>query len=479
MAVARTIEIDPVTRVEGHGKIVIKLNDAGRVEDSFFGVTEFRGFEKFCEGRMMWDMPTITNRICGFCPVSHHLASVKACEAVLGAEIPQAAHKLRELLHMGQVIHSHALHFFFCALPDTFYTEAGSESMRSVFGLLETSKNLAMNAIKLRKAGQNIVDTVGGGRLHPVACIPGGMSKHLHYIERVEMLKSLITALKIAQMGMKMVKDMYAKRPQVFQNFASFPSLYMGMSKNNHLELYDAPLHVMDQDGNFITAFEAKEYLKFIEEKTEPHSWTKFTSFKQSGFPNRSYRVAPLARLNIARSISTPLANEELQEFKQIGSGRPLQGSFFFHYARMIELLYAVERAKELLYDPEILSHEVRIPIKPRSGEGIGVLEAPRGPLFHHYWTDEDGRILKVNLIVATAHNNAAMNRSVRIVADQIVKNGEIAEGDLNKLEMAIRCYDPCLSCSSHAFGQMPLEISIHGPDDHLLSRYCYGNMAP
>ncbi|MDM8535939.1 Ni/Fe hydrogenase subunit alpha [Desulfobacterales bacterium HSG17] len=477
MSVAKTIEIDPVTRVEGHGKIAIHLDESGKIEDTFFGVTEFRGFEKFCEGRMLWDMPTITNRICGFCPVSHHLASVKACEALLGVEPPPGATKLRELLHMGQMIHSHALHFFFCALPDTMFGENASGTERSLFGIMESNKKLAASAIKLRKAGQQIVDIVGGGRLHPIACLPGGMSKHLTYIERVEMLKGIGSAIKIAQKGMKMIKDMYAKQPQVFMHFASFPSLYMGMVKNENLELYDAPIRVIDQDGKFLRDFEAKDYLAFIEEKTAPTSWTKFTYFKESGAANRFYRVAPLARLNIAKNISTPLADAELQEFKKIGDGKPIHGSFFFHYARLIELLYAVERAKELLYDPEILSNDVRIPVKRCGGEGVGVLEAPRGTLIHHYWANEDGRLTKINLIVATAHNNEAMNRSVRIVAESIVHDGEIKEKDLNKLEMAIRCYDPCLSCSSHAFGQMPLEITICGHDKKVINRYEYGYM--
>jgi NAD-reducing hydrogenase large subunit len=473
----RTIEIDPITRVEGHGKIVIHLDDANNIENAFFEVTEFRGFEKFCEGRMLWDMPTITNRICGFCPVSHHLAAVKAAENLLGLKPPPAASKLRQLLHMGQIIHSHALHFFFCALPDMLHTENESIAQRSVFGMIDSYKNLATNAIRLRKAGQQIVDIVGGGRLHPVACIPGGMSKFLNYYERVEMLKGLAVALKVAQIGVKMAKDMYTRQPQTFESFAAFPSHYMGMIKGDQLELYDGPLKIIDERGNLVKEFDSKNYLDYIEEKTESYSYTKSTYFKQSGLPNHSYRVASLARLNIAESIATPLANAELMEFKKIGNGNPLHGSLFYHYARMIELLYAVERAQELLYDPEILSHEVRIPVKPGGGEGVGALEAPRGTLLHHYWTNEDGRIEKANFIVATAHNNNAMNTSVRMVAEKIVSNGEIEEIDRNRLEMAIRCYDPCLSCSTHALGRMPLMIEIYDHANSLRNRYLYGDL--
>lgn len=475
MGTRHTVRIDPVTRLEGHGKIVIQIDDKGQVEDALFSVAEFRGFEKFCEGRMLWDMPTITNRICGVCPVSHHLASVKACEAVLGVEIPPAAKKLRELLHMGQIIHSHSLHFFFFVLPDSIYRPIYPVTNRSVFGILDSRPNIASNAIKIRKAGQNIVYTVGGARLHPVACIPGGMSKHLEYSQRFKMFEEAALASKIAQNGLKLIKGMFAKDKNYFNNFASFPSMYMGMTNGGKLELYDGPMRVIDEKGDHVVDFEAGDYLEFIEERVRPETWTKFCYFKGNGAPGRPYRVAPLARLNVADSISTPLANVELQEFKKIGGGKPLQSGPLYNYARLIELLYATERAKELLSDPEILSHEVRVPVKPSGGEGVGILEAPRGPLIHHYWADENGRITKVNLIVSTEHNNVAMNQSVKDVARQVVKNGEIPESDLNKLEMAIRCYDPCLSCSTHAFGQMPLDIRITDRDGNVISRYQVG----
>ncbi len=478
MQTVKTIKIDPVTRLEGHGKIEIRLDDAGKVADAFFSVAEFRGFEKFCEGRMIWDMPTITNRICGFCPVSHHLASVKACEALLGVEPPPAAVKLRELLHMGQVIHSHSLHFFFCALPDTLYAKENQDlSARSVFGLMNANPNIATNAIKLRKAGQEIVYKVGGARLHPVSCLPGGMARSLEYIDRINLYKGVGAAIKIAQMGVKLVKDLYARDHDNFHGFAAFPSMYMGMVKDDGLELYDGPIRVVDETGKRVKDFEGKDYLDHIEERVEPQTWTKFTYLKERGHPDGAFRVAPLARLNIAQSVSTPLADAEFRIFKKINDGKPVEGGMFYHYARMIELLYAAERAKELLNDPEILSHETRIPVSRRAGEGVGVLEAPRGTLFHHYQADENGRITKVNLIVSTENNNTAMNKSVRDVAEQVVKNGEIPEADLNKLEMAIRCYDPCLSCSTHAHGRMPLVIRIRDCEGNVLSRYARGNL--
>ncbi|MDT8422253.1 MAG: Ni/Fe hydrogenase subunit alpha [Desulfuromonadales bacterium] len=478
MSSGKQIIIDPVTRIEGHGRVVVNLDAKGEVADAFLTVAEFRGFEKFCEGRMIWEMPTITSRVCGFCPVSHHLASVKACEALLGVEPPPAAVKLRTLLHMGQIIHSHALHFFFCAAPDFITGDATLVPNRSVFGLLQNNPNIAQNAIKLRKAGQDIVDRVGGGRLHPVSCIPGGMTKPFDNFTRVELLRSLLPAIKIAQLGVKMIKDIYAKSPGTFQSFASFPSYYMGLTNEDRLEMYDGPVRMINDSGQHIGDFAAKDYLQHLQETVDDRSWTKSISYIGGKKGNIPYRVASLARLNIAKSIATPLANAELQEYKKIGDGKPLESSLFYHYARMIELLYAAEMAKELLTDPDILSPDVRVPVKRCEGEGVGVLEAPRGTLFHHYWANDTGHITKVNLVVSTAHNCTAMNDSVTSVARSVVKDGKIPEKSLNKVEMAIRCYDPCLSCSSHAHGQMPLEILIHGHDGELLSRYDYGYRA-
>jgi len=369
------------------------------------------------------------------------------------------------------------MHLFFCALPDFLSSDETPVRNRSIFGFMENNRSIAVNAMKLRKAGQNIVDIIGGGRLHPVTCIPGGMSKYLDYADRMEMLKDVAGALKIAQTGMKMIKDLYVKNAETFMKFTSFPSLYMSMVKEKQLELYDAPIQLTNHDGTRIKTFNAGEYLNIIAEKTESSTWSKFPYYKEMNYPDGVYRVGPLARLNIADTISTPLANAEFEELKKINEGRPLQSGFFYHYARTIELLYAVERAMELLNDPEILSHDIRIPVKRKGGEGVGALEAPRGTLFHHYWANEDGKILKVNLIIATTHNNAAMNMSIRSVAERVVKNGQIQERDLNKLEMAIRCYDPCLSCSSHAYGRMPLEIFIRDSNGKELSHYCYGNI--
>lgn len=453
-----TITIDPVTRIEGHGKVVISLDAAGRVEDACFQTMEFRGFEKFCEGRMVWDMPTLTSRICGFCPVSHHLASVKACEAVFGVEPPPAATMLRELLLLGQFIQSHALHYFFCTLPDFLGVEPKD---RNAFAMLNANSEAAQKAVKLRQIGQDIVDKVGGGRLHPVTCIPGGMSKHLEYLDRVELLKGVVQGLKIAQMAMENVKALYVANRDTFDTFASFPSFYAGLTANGQLRLYDGTLRVIDDAGAVASEVAPRDYAGVIEEQSAADSYTKTLFLKGKGPKDGAYRVGPLARINLADSVSTPLASAELAEFKHLGAGRPVAPSLFYHYARMIELLYAVERASELLRYSEILSADVRVPVKRRAGEGVGVIEAPRGTLIHHYAAREDGRITKVNLVVATAHNKTAMNESVAQVAQSLVAGGTIEESQLGFIEMAIRCYDPCLSCSTHAFGAMPMVVEL------------------
>lgn len=472
--IANTITVDPVTRVEGHGKITIIIDDNGNVADSIFSVQEFRGFEKFCEGRMLWDMPGITSRICGICPVSHHLASVKACEKALGVEPPPGAAMLRELMHMGQVIHSHSLHLFFFAFPDFLWGEQTNVN-RGLFGMLDTRKNLAVQAIRLRKAGQNIVDVIGGGRLHPVSCIPGGMSKPLEALERIDIFKQLKSVVKIAGNGVQLIKELHDKSPDNFAEFGSCPSLFTGLTNQGRLELYDGPIRIVDSDGNIVAEFAADDYTTHIEEWVKSTSWTKFPYYKPLGFPDGFYRVGPLARLNIARSIGTPLADEEFAIYRKAGGEKPVASNFFYHWARAIELLHAVERAMTLLMDPEILTPDIRIPVQRKGGRGIGVLEAPRGTLIHHYEADDNGRITRANFVVSTAHNNEAMNRAVKSVAETAVQNGDIPKRSHNLLEMAIRCFDPCLSCSTHAFGEMPLEIKVENLSGEIISTHRYG----
>jgi NAD-reducing hydrogenase large subunit len=458
---SNTITISPVSRLEGHGKVTIHLDRNNEVAEARLHVLEFRGFEKFCEGRLMSEMPVITTRICGICPVSHHLAAVKACDDALGVDIPPAAKKLRELMQMGQFIHSHALHFFFLAAPDFLLGPASDPAKRNVLGIIEADPELAKKAIRLRKCGQNIVERVGGRAIHPVTAIPGGMSMPLSHKDRFLTAKELEGALELAQLALQIGKGVFEKYAAVVPRFAPIKTNYMGLVNNGNLELYDGRLRLIDEAGNRLEEFDPGKYLDFLGEHVEDWTYMKFPFYKKDGYPQGAYRVGPLGRLNVAEAITTPLANRELAAFKSLGPGRPVHETLYYHYARLIELLYAVERARELIDDDQIVSDEVRVKVDRRRGEGVGVIEAPRGTLIHHYWADDNGKLEKVNIIVATAHNNPAINQSVTAVAKEFVKGGRIEEGALNMVEMAVRCYDPCLSCATHAIGQMPLNITL------------------
>ncbi len=458
---ARTITIDPVTKVEGHGKVTIQLDDNGNVTESHFYIQEFRGFEKFCEGRMAWEMPVITTRICGICPVSHHLASAKACDDLFGVDIPPTAKMLRELMHMCQMIHSHALHFFYLAAPDLLFGLDAPPEQRNVIGVLNANPDLGKKAIRLRQIGQSSIEKVGGRSIHPVSAIPGGMSKALSHESRFIMIKEMAEALELAKLALGAVKGVNEKYRDLIPTFASFKTKYMGLVNDGALELYDGTLRLIDENGGIIEDFDPKDYLNHIAEHTEDWTYLKFPYHKKSGWPNGVYRVAPLGRLNIAERISTPLANAELKEFKQLNGGKPVEDSLYYHYARIIELLYAIEWAQELLQNDDIVCKDVRVPVARQAGEGVGVIEAPRGTLIHHYKADDLGKLEKVNIIVSTAHNYSSMDRAVNEVAKMVLKNNRVEESLLNQVEMAIRCYDPCLSCATHQMGKMPLEVQI------------------
>ncbi|MBI5640326.1 MAG: Ni/Fe hydrogenase subunit alpha [Nitrospirae bacterium] len=469
----RKIEIDPLTRLEGHGKVTIHLDDNGAVTDARFHVTEFRGFEKFCEGRMLWDMPVITPRICGICPVSHHLAAAKACDDLLGIDIPPAARKLRELMHMGQIIQSHALHFFFLSSPDFILGPDSNPEKRSLIGLYEKNPDLAKKAIQLRKAGQTIIDRVGGRPIHPVTAIPGGMSMALKHEDRFELLKDAAESVRLSEIAVDTaygILDSYAKK---LPSLGNFRTKHMGMTREGSLEFYDGRIMIKNSDNRKADEFGGRDYLDYIAEHVEDSTWLKFPYYKKEGWPKGIYRVGPLARLNVAEHVLTPAAGERFRAYRSLGD--TINENLYYHVARTIELLYACERAYELLSDDEIVSKDVRIRAERKAGEGVGVIEAPRGTLIHHYWADDDGRVTKANFIVATAHNNKAIDMSVKEVARKYVKGGKVREGMLNRVEMAIRCYDPCLSCSTHAVGRMPLEIrlcSAEGECIDVLRRY-------
>jgi len=466
----QTVVISPVTRIEGHAKITIQLNDEGQVEQSLFHVEQFRGFEKFSEGRMFYEMPQITPRTCGICPVSHHLASIKACDKIASVAPTPTAHKLRDLMHMGQIIQSHGMHFFELAGPDLILGFDADPAIRNVVGVIEANPDLAIKAVKLRSYGQEIIRKLGGRRVHPVFGVPGGVNKALLAEEREWMLNGVDDHIATAQIGVAFFKDWAEKNQATVDEFAVFPSGFMGMVQaDGALELYDGELRLIDQEGQQLERFDPANYLDYIGEHVEPYTYLKAPFYKKMGYPQGIYRVGPLGRLNTATHISTPLAQQEMKVWKSLNGGRPVYATLCYHYTRLIELIYALERVKELLDEPDILGTDVANLAGLISGEGVGCVEAPRGTLFHHYWTDGDGVITRANLIVATGHNAWAMNHSVNEVARLYVDGTKLTEGMLNRVEAAIRAYDPCLSCSTHALGQMPFHIELRGPDGALL----------
>ncbi|MGI6368030.1 MAG: Ni/Fe hydrogenase subunit alpha [Anaerolineae bacterium] len=454
------ITIDPVTRVEGHARVTIHLDDNNKVAETYLHIDQFRGFEKFSEGRLYFEMPSITPRICGICPVSHHLAAAKACDAVAGVEPPRPATLLRKLLHMGQIVQSHALHFFHLASPDLLFGFDADPMIRNVTGLLEVNPDLALKAIRLRKYGQEVIRHLSGRKIHMNWAVPGGVSAPLSEASRDAILAENEEMIGIAQLGLGVAKEWLSANQDVVSRFANFPSMYMGMTNDGALELYDGNMRLIDAQGNLVTEFDPADYLDYVEERSADWTYLKYPYYKPMGWPNGVYRVAPLARLNIADRITTPLANEELKSFKALAEG-PVQATLYYHYARLIEALYGLEEIRVLCEDEDILSEDIlntRIQI---TGHGVGTIEAPRGTLWHDYHTDENGVITRVNLIVATGNNNWAMSNAVDSVAKEFVDGNGVTEGMLNRVEAAIRAYDPCLSCSTHAVGQMPMIIDI------------------
>jgi len=460
---ARKIVIEPVTRIEGHGKVTIHLNDKGNVDKARLHITQVRGFEKFCEGRLFWEMPVITPRICGICPVSHHLASAKAGDMILGVQLTPTAERLRRLIHMAQFVQSHALHFFYLASPDLLFGMDADPAKRNIMGLIAEMPEIAKKGVKIRAFGQKIIETLGDKRVHPNAAIPGGMNKALAPDKRDEILSQVDDIIADCQFAVDLIKDYCAQHSEEATSFASFGTGYLGLVDiNGNVEYYDGKLRLKDSQGITLEDNVAPEnYLSIVEEKVEDWSYLKFPYYKRLGYPAGMYRVGPLGRLNVADGCDTPLADEEFHNFKKLGNDGVVQASLYFHYARLIEMLNAAEKIKSLVQDELICSKEIWVNSSQINDEGIGVIEAPRGTLFHHYWVDRSGKMRKVNLIVATGHNNLAMNRAVYEVAREFIKDGKVTEGILNRVEVAIRCYDPCLSCSTHALGQMPLEITI------------------
>lgn len=467
---AQRIIIDPVTRIEGHAKITIQLGEDGQVADARFHVTQLRGFEKLCENRPFYEMPSLMARICGICPVSHLIASSKACDAILAVSIPPNGARLRRILNMAQILQSHALSVFHLSSPDLLLGMDSAPEKRNIFGVAAEMPEVAKDGIRLRQIGQQIIELLGGKRIHPAWVVPGGVSAPLTEEKRDKILAMLPDGLAAMDRTLERFRHIFYRFPEEIASFANFPSLFLGLTDGaGKLEFYDGPLRLVGADGTVIAnGLRPEEYPLYLGEVAEHDSYLKSAYYRPMGYPDGIYRVGPLARLNLVINCGTPRADHELGILRSF-AGSPLVSSFHYHHARLIEMLYCLERMGDLLNASDILDPHVRAFAQPNCEEGVGISEAPRGILLHHYKVDKNGLIKSANLIIATGHNNLAMNQGVKQVASYFVKDGHMSEGALNRVEAVIRAFDPCLSCSTHAYGQMPLKLELKGSDGSLL----------
>ncbi|WP_135078897.1 Ni/Fe hydrogenase subunit alpha [Terasakiella sp. SH-1] len=464
MSKHKIVEISPLTRVEGHGKVTIHLNEENEVQDARLHIVEFRGFERFIQGRLLWEVPVIVQRLCGICPVSHHLAAAKAMDQIVGAkQLTPTAEKMRRLMHYGQVMQSHVLHFFHLCSPDLLFGFDAPVEKRNIFGIINEYPELAVQAVKMRKYGQEIIEKTAGKKIHGTGAIAGGINKNLSVEERDHLRQDIDEMIPWAQEALELAKNYTLDNLDYIKGFGSFPSNHMSLVREDGaLDLYHGNLRALDHKGEAI--FDQVDYRSYHErlvEEVRSWSYMKFPFIKDLGTQDGWYRVGPLARMNTASFIDTPLANKAHQELMAVSDGKPNPTTLANHWARMIEVLHCVEKIRELLYDDDLQGTDLIIK-GDRQDEGIGVIEAPRGNLIHHYRVDENDQVQFCNLIVSTTHNNEAMNRAIGGVARKFIsKEPKITEGMLNHVEVAVRAYDPCLSCATHALGQMPLEIEL------------------
>lgn len=470
----KTITIDPVTRIEGHAKITIDLSDDGKVADARLHVTQYRGFEKFCEGKVYTDMPALTARTCGICPVSHVVASSKACDALLGVTPPQAAINIRKIVNLAQLIQSHTLNFYHLSSPDFVYGFDAPKEDRNIFKLIQTHPVMAKDGIELRAFGQKIIQTLAGKRIHPTGIIPGGVKEALHVKEKEEILGQIPRAMEIAKSTLAYFKENLHKFQKEIDAFASYPSLFMAIvGEDGSLEHYEGVLRFIDSEGNILQdGIDPQNYKDLIAEAVEDDSYLKSPYYIPLGYPQGMYRVGALARLNVATHCGTPLADEELKNFKALREGKPVLNSFYYHYARIIEIIYGIEKIEQLLLDEDTMSPNIYARGKINNKRGVGCSEAPRGTLFHDYQSDRDGIIEKVNLIIATGNNNLAMNEGVKQVAQAFVDPLNVTDGALNRVEAVIRCFDPCLSCSTHALGIVSSQIELRDHNKKVIKSF-------
>lgn len=466
----RKVVIDPVTRVEGHGKVTLRLNKAGEVEEARFHVVEFRGFERFIQGRMYWEAPVVIQRLCGICPVSHHLAAAKAMDMVVGVDkVTPTAEKMRRLMHHGQVLQSHALHFFHLASPDLLFGFDAPPMKRNVIGVLQEYPELGKQAILIRKYGQEVIAATGGRKIHPTAAVPGGISKNLSIAERDALRRDIDQIIAWCGDAVKLYVNYAQANPELHRTFATQPANYLSLvGKDGRMDLYDGNFRAIDAEGNLIfDQLEVTRYREQIIEEVRPWSYMKFPHFRAMGRERGWYRVGPLAEVNCSDFIDTPLAEAARKEFH--AEGRPVHATLGYHWARLICMLHAAEKVKEYLFDDDLQGTDLMVKGERRR-TGIGCIEAPRGTLFHHYEVDENDQIVRANLIVSTTNNNEAINQAVKHVAANYISGHEITEGLLNHIEVAIRAYDPCLSCATHALGQMPLIVQLEDEDGALVA---------
>lgn len=489
----KKIVVDPVTRVEGHGRVTIYLNDQNEVEDSRLQIVEFRGFERFIQGRPYWEVPVLVQRLCGICPVSHHLAAAKAIDRIVGVspeQLSPTGEKMRRLMHYGQVFQSHALHFFYLASPDLLLGIDSPVATRNIVGVSIHYKELAKKGILMRKFGQEIIFATAGKKIHGISAVPGGIHKNLSPEERDRFLSGNFTTqdpmsgalpledkipiskmIEWCQEVLEFYKTYHQKNREFVDGFATFPSNFLSLvRKDGAMDLYHGVLRAIDAEGKVILPdVDYQDYLDYFQEDIKSWSYMKFPFLKSMGKEKGWYRVGPLARVNTCDFIPTPLAQKELDFFRASTKGKPNGMSLSNHHARLIELLHCAEVMQELLQNPDLQGEDL-IRTGTRQSEGVGVIEAPRGTLLHHYQVGEDDQITKCNLIVSTTHNNEAMNYAVRLVADcYLHEQKEITEGMLNHLEVAVRAYDPCLSCATHTLGQMPLIVTLFDSEGNVV----------
>ena len=467
----QTITIDPVTRIEGHAKITIDLDENGKVDDARIHVTQYRGFEKFCEGQMYTQMPLLTARTCGICPVSHAISSTKACDEILAVKPPIAGINLRKIINLAQILQSHTLSFFHLCSADFVYGFDAPKEDRNIFKMMQTHPSMAKDGIELRAFGQNIIEKLGGKRIHPEGIIAGGVKDKLEKDNKDEILLQIPRAKEIALDALKFFTQNMNNFKKEIDSFANFPSLFMALvDENGNLEHYDGVLKFIDANGKVLEeGIDPKFYKDYIGEAVEDDSYLKSPYYKPLGYPNGMYRVGALARLNIANACGTSLADIELKKFKALTDGKPILNSFYYHYARLIEIIYSIEKIEELLKDEETSSDNVKIKSTVSNTTGIGCSEAPRGTLFHEYKVTNDGIITNVNMLIATGNNSLAMNAGVKQVAQTFIDAKNITDGALNRVEAVIRCFDPCLSCSTHALGIVSSQIEIRDHNQKII----------